>query len=382
VSKVSHPETTVLHPKSVELPPGNMPVVKPIYQSVKFHVSPDVPMSEQFVYSRISNPGLRRLEIMLADLQKKEDCLVLGSGLSAVSGTLLGLLQAGDHMISAVEIYKPARLIIRDILPRYGITSTLISLKDLSVLKEQIIPGKTKLLYFESPSNPHCQLSDIDGLIKFCEENKILLVMDGTFGGLHQHTNSGIDVMIQSLTKYANGHGDVTAGSIATSKILLQKIRQITNFLGAALDPHAGFLIERGLKTYFMRYERHTKNAMEVAQYLRTHEKIKRVFYPEGPLAQKQMPQSGGVLSFELDPSAGTALEFCHRCELFQFTASLGSPETLVSPTLNFFGDDLSEDLQREMGINQFTVRLAVGLEHPEDIKAELDRMLLAHVGR
>ena len=339
-------------------------------------------MSEQYVYSRVANPGLRRLELLLAEMQGKEACLVLGSGLSAVSGALMGLLSAGDHMIAGIEIYKPARLFIRDLLPRYGISSTLVSLRDLNSITAQIIPGKTKLLYFESPSNPHCQLTDVSALIDLCRAHGILLVMDGTFGGLHQHTDSGIDVMIQSLTKYANGHGDVTAGSIATSKPLLQKIRRVTDFLAAALDPHAGFLIERGLKTYFMRYERHTKNALEIAQYLRQHSKIKRVFYPEGSLAEKQMIQTGGVLSFELDPSVGTALDFCHRCELFSFTASLGSPETLVSPTLQFFGDDLSEEARREMGINNYTVRLAVGLEHPDDIKTELERMLLTHVSR
>lgn len=361
--------------------PGNVPLVSPIYQTGKFAITPDVPMSEQFFYTRVGNPTLKELELNLSEIQQKEDSVVFASGVAAISGVLLSLLSQGDHIIIFREMYRPGRVMVRETLPRFGITSTMLKLGDLEQLESHITP-QTKLIYFESPSNPHLQIADIAKIISVARKKNVITLLDGTFAGLHQHRQYDIDLIIQSLTKFANGHGDVIAGSVSGKAGLIKKIRQMSIGLGATLDPHAAFLISRGLKTYSMRYQRHTQTATILAEKLSQHPKVKKVYYPglrgheSYHLAQSQMQEMGGVLAFEIDPSCGEALAFCHKVKLIQFTASVGSIETLICPTLMFFGDDLAEDHCREMGLNRYSLRLSVGLEHPDDIYHDLDQAL------
>lgn len=375
--------TRLNHPERMGTHPSNKPLIAPIYQSVKFVVSEELSYANQYIYSRVSNPTIRQLELSLAEIQNKEDCLVFSSGIAAISGPLLGLLKNGDHIISFRELYKPARIFIRDMLPNFGIEATLVKLTQLDELENAIIPGKTKLIHFESPTNPNLEIADIEGIIKIARKHNILVSMDGTFAGLHQHTDYDIDLLIHSLTKYGNGHGDVLAGSIAGKNSLLNKIRLMTISLGATLDPHAANLVARGLKTYMIRYERHVKNASLVAEFLSTHPKIKKVFYPglsdhKGhDLAKKQMKDMGAVVSFILDSSAKlNADQFAHKLKLIQFAVSLGATESIICPTHLFFGDDLSAEDKLEMGINTESLRFSVGLEDPEDILTDLKQAL------
>lgn len=376
--------TRLNHPARVTPAPSNLPLLAPIYQSVKFVVSQEMGYGEQYIYSRISNPTLRQLEMSLADIQNKEECIVLASGIAAITGTLLGLLSSGDHMITFRELYKPGRIFMRDTLPRFGIETSVLKLTELDELEKNIRPGKTKLIHFESPTNPNLDLADIERIISIARKHNILVSMDGTLAGLHQHTNLDIDIMIQSLTKYGNGHGDVLAGSIAGKKDIIQKIRSMTVILGASLDPQAANLIERGLKTYMLRFERHAKNAMKVAEFLNSHPKIKKVYFPGLPehkgheLAKKQMTDMGAMVSFVLDESAKqNADQFAHKLKLIQFAVSLGATESIICPTHIFFGDDLSAKDKEEMGIGPFSLRLSVGLEDAEDLIEDLGNALL-----
>lgn len=375
--------TRLNHPERITPSDSNPPLLAPIYQSVKFVVSEKVGYSDQFIYSRISNPTLKQLEMSLCEIQKKEECIVFSSGIAAISGMLLGLLKSGDHIITFRELYKPGRVFIRDMLPRFGITSSIISLNNIQNLEKSIQPGVTKVIHFESPTNPNLDIADINFIIGIARKHNIIVSMDGTFAGLHQHTEFDVDLMIQSLTKFGNGHGDVLAGSIAGKKTLINQIRQMSFMLGASLDPHAAFLIERGLKTYLLRYERHCKNAQEVAEFLNTHPKVQKVFYPglveshSHALAKKQMKQMGAVVSFILDPKAGqTADQFCHKLKLIQFAVSLGSTESIICPTHFFFGDDLIENDKNEMGIGLHSIRFSVGLEDAEDLIDDLKQAL------
>ncbi len=377
--------TLLNHPKRIIPRADNPSLLAPIYQSVKFVVSSEVGYGEQFIYGRVGNPTVRQLEGLLSDIQKKEDCIVLSSGLAAITGMLLGLLKSGDHVITFRELYKPGRIFIRETLPKFGIQSSILKLHDLDALEKSIIPGKTKLIHFESPTNPNLDIADIEGIIKIARKHQILVSMDGTFAGLHQHTEFDIDLMVQSLTKYGNGHGDVLAGSIAGKKNLIGQIRQMTINLGASLDPHAAFLVERGLKTYKLRIEKHVKNAAEVADFLAQHPKIQKVFYPglsshKGyELAHKQMNDMGSVVSFVIDPSCGiTADQFAHKLKLIQFAVSLGATESIICPTHYFFGDDLSPIDKADLGIGPFSLRLSVGLEDAEDLIQDLKDALEA----
>lgn len=374
--------TRLNHPVEVQIHQGNKPLLQPIYNSAKFTPSENYPYWDQFIYSRISNPTTRQLELTLAELQAKEDCIVVSSGIASITGTFLALLSAGDHIITFRELYKPARMYIREFLPKYNISNTVLSLSSLKDLEAAITPS-TKLIHFESPSNPNLDLADIDYIIKVARKKGVLVSMDGTFAGLHQHTQYDIDIMMHSLTKFANGHGDVIAGSIAGKKELIKKIREMSSYLGATLDPQASYLIERGLKTYMLRYERQTRNAGELAEFLSTHPKVRMVRYPglkshKGhELAKKQMKDMGAVVAFEIDASvAVSADKFCHKLKLIQLAASLGSSESIICPTQTFFGQDLDAHDKNEIGINTHTLRLSVGLEDAKDLIADLTQAL------
>lgn len=373
--------TRLNHPERITPKEGNPPLIAPIYQSVKFVVDTDVSYSDQFIYSRLGNPNLKQVEMTLAEIQKKDACVVFGSGIAAISGTLLALLKSGDHIISFRELYKPARILIRELLPNFGIESTLLNLIDLDAFEKAIRPGKTKIVYFESPTNPNLEIADIEGIISIARKYNLIICMDATFGGLHQHTQYDLDLVVQSLTKFANGHGDILAGSVAGKNSLIEKIRNMSVTLGAVLDPHAAFLLERGLKTYLLRYERHCKNAQELAEFLASHEMVEKVFYPglkthsRHELAQKQMQQMGAVISFIV--KGQSAEQFCKKLKLIQLAVSLGSTESIICPTHFFFGSDLSVEDKKDMGISPHSLRLSVGLEDAEDLIEDLKQALV-----
>jgi cystathionine beta-lyase/cystathionine gamma-synthase len=376
-------QTLLNHPQRVSPHGDNKSLVAPIYQSVKFVVSQETGIGSQFIYSRVSNPTVRQLEMSLAELENREECIAFASGIAAITGMLLALLESGDHMISFRELYRPGRIFIRDVLPKFGIQSTLLKLSEINHLEKHIRPGKTKLIHFESPTNPNLDIADIEQIIKVARKNNILVSMDGTFAGLHQHTHFDIDLMIQSLTKFGNGHGDVLAGSLAGRKYLIDKIRSMTIALGASLDPHAAFLVERGLKTYLLRVERHAKNAALVANFLNEHPHVEKVFFPGlkshpgHELASHQMSDMGAMVSFILDPKRGvTAEEFAHKLKLIQYAVSLGATESIICPTHFFFGEDLSPTDKNEMGIGLYSLRFSVGLEDPEDLVEDLRQAL------
>jgi methionine-gamma-lyase len=380
MGKASEDLNTLLnHPPQVTVRDGNRPLIQPVYHSAKFTLSDKHPYQEQFLYGRLSNPTTRQLELTLAQLQKREECIVLSSGMAALSGTFLALLGQGDHVVSFQELYKPARVFIRDYLPRLGISSTLGTLSRLEDLPG-LIRKETRLIHFESPSNPNLQVADIKYILEIAREHGILVSMDGTFAGLHQHTQFDVDVMIQSLTKFGNGHGDVIAGSIAGKKKVIERVRDFTQYLGAHLDPAAANLIQRGLKTYQLRFERQVENAQLVAEFLVSHPKISWVRYPGltnflgRDLAWKQMGEMGAVIAFEVSLEAALSAEiFCHRLKLVQLAVSLGSTESLICPTLTFFGSDLTQAERLKMGITERTMRLSVGIENHRDIIKDLE---------
>lgn len=370
--------TQLAHSPEVELPEGNLPIVPPIYQSAKFSLTSDVPIPDQYLYTRISNPSLHQLELSLSEILNKEESIVFGSGIAAITGTLLSLLKQGDHIIFFREVYRPSRIFIRETLPRFGIDHSMLKLCEADQLEKHIVQGKTKIIYFESPTNPHLQIADIKRITEIARKHGIITLFDGTFAGIHQHTQCDLDLIVHSLTKYANGHGDVVAGSVSGRKDLIKKIRQMSQTLGSVLDPHAAFLISRGLKTYLLRYERQCQTALTLAQFLKTHPQVKKVYYPglsdhpQHRLALEQMSDMGGILAFEIDPACGTAMEFCYRMKLFQFTASVGSTESLICPSLQFFGDDLEASHREEMGLTAWSLRISVGLEDAGDLIQDL----------
>ncbi len=376
--------TTVNHPPQIFLESWNRPLTEPIYQTVKFATgTPDQKQTaehETYLYTRASNPGLRQLEKLLAEVQGREDGVVFSSGMGAISAVLLSLLSQGDHVVVFQEAYLPARSFIRTVLSRFGIEHTLVSLASPESIERAIIPGKTKLIFFESITNPMVRVSDVTAITEVARRHGVLSVVDNTFAGIHQLGATGVDIFVHSLTKFVNGHGDVLAGGVFASHALIERIRPLAILLGATLDPHAAFLVMRGMKTYALRFEQHSRSAQKVAEWLAGHPQVEKVFYPGlasdscHVLARRQLASFGGVVSFNLKTQV--AETFTHRLKIFQPGTSLGSNESLVTAVEFLYARDLTVEQKQLQGISERSVRLSIGLEDPDDLIRDLTAAL------
>jgi cystathionine beta-lyase/cystathionine gamma-synthase len=385
---MKHP-TLVNHPPDVSPPPGNQPVIAPIYQSVKFEfesVEDTLRMlrgdAPGYFYMRASNPTTRQLELTLAQLQGRDDCLATASGVNAIAQTLIGLTQSGDHVLCFIETYGPTRNIIRRLLGRFGVEHTMLSIEDLAGIENVLASRPTRLVFFESPTNPVTKVADIERICELAHRHGALAVIDNTFAGFHQHGEYDIDVFVHSLTKYASGTGDVMGGAVIARRELIDGLKPDFSVLGALLDPHAAFLIQRGLKTYFVRYTAQTANAQKIAEFLAGHPAVSKCHYPGLPthpqaaLVKKQMREAGTVVTFDLRDGSEAARKFSEGLKLFALTASLGSTESLVMPPQLVGSRDFTPSQAKQSGVGPGTVRLSVGLEDVEDLIADIDQAL------
>jgi cystathionine beta-lyase/cystathionine gamma-synthase len=377
--------TLVNHPPKVEMPPDNHPVGAPIYQNVKFEFD-DVEQTMRFLrgerpgffYQRNSNPTTRQLELTLAALQGRDDCLTTSTGVGAVAQTLLALTKQGDHVLCFIETYNPTRYIIRRLLSRFGVAHRMLSIEDLSGIERALAAQPTRLVFFESPTNPVTKIADIAAITHLAQVHGALSVLDNTFAGFHQHGEYDVDVFVHSLTKYASGTGDVMGGAVIARAELIRLLRTDFGALGGALDPHSAFLIQRGLKTYFVRYAAQCSSAMRIARLLASHPLVARVHYPGLPehpqhaLAARQMREFGSIVSFDLKGGLAAGGHFAESLELFALSASLGSTESLVVAPQMMIGRDLTTEQLRISAVTEGTVRLSIGLEDEEDLAADL----------
>jgi cystathionine beta-lyase/cystathionine gamma-synthase len=381
--------TSVNHPPEVALPAGNRPLVMPIYQSVKFDFETLDDTLEflrgdrpGFFYSRAANPTTRQLEMQLAGMQGRDDCVVAGSGVGAISQALLALTRQGDHVLCFVETYNPTRYLIRRLLARFGVTSTMLSIEDLAGVERVLRTTPTRLVVFESPTNPVTKVADIEAITRLAQAHGALTVLDNTFAGLHQHGQYPIDIFIHSLTKYASGAGDVMGGAVIARSDIIRSLRGEFGTLGGVLDPHAAFLIARGLKTYYLRYEAQTRGAQTIAEMLAAHPGVAKVHYPGLPghpqheLARRQMEHFGTVVTLDVRGGDAAAARFADALKYFSITASLGSTESLVVPPQMMSSRDLTAEQAALSGVAEGTVRLSIGLEDIEDLIEDLNQAL------
>jgi cystathionine beta-lyase/cystathionine gamma-synthase len=381
--------TLVNHPPNVAPPPGNQPVVAPIYQTVKYEfetVDETLRMlrgeTPGYFYMRASNPTTRQLELTLAQLQGRDDCLATASGVNAIAQTLLSLTKSGDHVLFFIETYGPTRNIIRRLLARFGVENTMLSIEDLAGIENVLVTRKTRLVLFESPTNPVLKIADIERIVELAHRHGALAVLDNTFAGFHQHGEYDIDVFVHSLTKYASGAGDVMGGAVIAREELIEGMRPDFAVLGALLDPHAAFLVQRGLKTYFVRYREQTRAAQAIAEHLERHPGVNRVHYPglashpQAALARKQMREHGTVVSFDVKAGSEGARHFSEKLQLFALTASLGSTESLVMAPQLMGSRDFTAEQLRQSGATPATVRLSIGLEDLDDLLEDIDQAL------
>jgi len=341
-------------------------------------------------YTRWSNPTLRALEVRLAALEGTEAALVTATGMAAVSALVFALLSAGDHLVASEVCYAGSVEMFGLHLPRFGIDVSLVDTSDAEQVRAALRPN-TKLVYAETPANPVLRIADIRSLAQVAHAHGVPLAVDSTWAGpsLQRPAALGADYVIHSLTKYLNGHGDALGGAICGRTAALHKIRQDgLVHLGGAASPFNAWLILRGLATLPLRMRRHCESALEIARFLESHPKVKRVFYPGLPshphheLAGRQMTAGGGMITFQLRDGLGAAISLAERIKLWAYATSLGHAHSL----LFYYPTDLYVDAApyltaaQKAGIREWTgdgiVRASVGLESPQDLMADLDQAL------
>ena len=382
-------DTLVNHPPAVPMSSDNRPLVAPIYQSVKFSFDDTGETLRYlrgertgFFYSRTSNPTLKQLQLLLAQLQGRDDCLLTGSGVSTIAASLLSLCRQGDHILAFVESYGPTRYIVQRLLAKFGVAHTFLSIEDLEGIERVLSQTPTRLVVFESPTNPVTKIADIEHLTAHARRTGALTVLDNTFAGFHNHGAYDIDIFLHSLTKYASGHGDVMGGAIIARGELIARMRKDIVSMGPTLDPHAAFLIQRGMRTYFLRYERQCSNALAVSTFLKDHPRVRKIFYPgldghpQHVLARRQMRDFGTVVTIELDGGFEQGARFAEALQLFSMSASVGSAESLVMPPQLLASPEYTPEQRAASLITSGTVRLSIGLEDAGDLIEDLGQAL------
>ncbi|HUO35141.1 MAG TPA: aminotransferase class I/II-fold pyridoxal phosphate-dependent enzyme [Candidatus Acidoferrum sp.] len=367
----------------------NAPVTTPITRTTTFTFADSEEMrrwaegkSPAYMYTRYANPTLRVAEEKIAALEGAEDALVLSSGMAAISTTLLSLLSAGDEIIATRQLYGGSYRLMRDVLPRLGITIRHVE-NDLAGLDHLITP-RTKALYVESPTNPTLRLVNLQKAADFANEWAIPAIVDNTFASpvLQKPLALGFHLVVHSATKYLAGHSDVIGGAVAGNRVLVEKVRDLMIQLGGSMDPEGAYLLIRGLKTLEIRVERECKNAMAVARFLEKHPKVARVHYPglasdpDHALARRQMKGYGAMLAFDLKGGLAAARRFCDRVKIFLHAVSLGGVESLVVLPLYSSHYRMSDAELRQAGVVPGTVRVSVGLEDPQDLIEDLRQAL------
>ncbi len=353
----------------------------PIYQSATF-AHPGVGQSTGYDYSRLQNPTREHLEKVIANLEQGLDAIAFTTGMAAITA-LMELFSIGDHIVASGDLYGGTVRLFEHISRKNGLQFDYTDTSKLDILRTLIRP-ETKAVYIESPTNPMMQVTDIAAVCELAREHGLLVIVDNTFLTPYYQLPLalGADIVVHSGTKYLSGHNDTLAGFLVTKKAdLSEKLRFIYKTTGACLSPFDSWLLIRGIKTLAVRMDRQQENAIKVANWLKTQEKVKKVFYiglPEHPdyaVSTKQATGFGSMISFEVD-SETTAKQLLERIKLVLFAESLGGVETLITyPMLQTHADvPLEERLER--GINERLLRISVGLEKAEDIISDLEKAL------
>lgn len=319
----------------------------------------------------------------IAKLEGKQEGMVFGSGMAAISTTLMAFLSSGDHAIFQVDLYGGTRNAVDKLLGQIGVSVTWTSFEDLDELISEVTP-RTKLVYLETPSNPLLKIVDIKRVAAFAQRHHLVSVIDNTFASpINQNPGDfGIDIVLHSATKYLGGHSDISAGAAAFDLKYKDKLWQVAINLGGALDSRACYLLERSIKTLALRVNQQNYNAQVVAEWLESHPKVTKVHYPglkshpNHHLATEQMKGFGGMLAFDLGSNLKKADEFVKQLKLIRPVISLGGVETIISAPARTSHSLLSEDDRQKMGITDGLLRVSVGIEDPSDLIEDLETAL------
>jgi cystathionine beta-lyase/cystathionine gamma-synthase len=382
------PETAAVH-GAADLEKKNGPVTTPIYQTSTFEVTDNdeqqrVTTTDRY-YTRWGNPTITVAEETVAELEGTEAARTFASGMGAITTAILALLKAGDHIVAQREVYGGVAKFFAEWLPRLGIETTFVDLNDFEQLARFIRPN-TKMLYLESPTNPTLRVVDLKQAAAFAKKHNLISMIDSTFGTpINQRpVEYGIDLVMHSGTKYLSGHADLTCGVVAGRGDLIAQIDDARKTLGNCMDPHAAWMLIRGMKTLAVRVARQNENALRVAQFLEQHAKVRRVHYPflkshpQYAIAREQMSGGSGMVTFEVEGSDEDACRASESMRLFTLATSLGGVESLVSIPVLTSHAMISAELREKMGVTEQMVRLSVGIENADDLIADLEQALKA----
>ena len=383
------PATELIHAGETDTS-APAPLTTPIYETTTFVfdnaqevVAYNEGRSNKHLYSRYTNPTVVAAEKKLAALDRSESALVFSSGQGATSTILLAHLKAGDEIVCSAAIYGGTLHLLEDVLARFGVSPRFVSLEQLAT-PDQVIGDRTRMVWFESPINPTLRCVDVARIAEACRARGVLSVIDNTFASPinQQPLALGVDLAMQSVTKYLNGHSDVTGGMVSGPKALVAPIEKARRLVGTVMDPQPAFALGRGLKTLPLRVARHNANARAVAEFLAADRRVSQVYYPGLPshpdhqIAARQMAGFGGMVCFDLDGRYDRAERLYDRLQVIKRAASLRGIESLMSmPVLTSQWGHSDEQL-RAAGVTRGMLRLSVGLEDVEDLIADLDQAL------
>ncbi len=375
-------ETKLIHAGEPE-PRIQGAVIMPIFQSAMFEYAGETNYHD-LKYIRLNNtPNHIALHQKLAALENAEAALVTGSGMAAISTALLTVLSSGDHLLAQDCLYGGTHDFITKDFSDFGLSFDFINGNDPDSWKRKLKPH-TKAIYVETMTNPLLQVADLKAVVEFAKNQGLISMIDNTFASPvnFRPPEWGFDLSLHSCTKYLNGHSDIVAGAVIGRANLIKKITHKLNHLGGSLDPHAAFLLHRGMKTLALRVRQQNESALKVAQFLVDHPKIAKVNYaglkshPQHKRARELFEAFGGVLSFELKGGVKAAERFIHKTTLPIAAPSLGGIETLITRPVTTSHSGLSPEYRKKLGITDGLVRISLGIEATEEIIEDFDQAL------
>ena len=383
-----HPITEALHAGDGAWPDA-APLTTPIYATSTYLFANAAELEayqqgkgHKYIYSRYANPTVQAVEKKVAALEGAESALLTSSGMAATTTALFGLLQSGDEVVCSAAIYGGTLQVIAQQLSRFGVSARFVSLEQLA-RPESLCGSKTKVVWFESPINPTLRCVDVAAVAAACRAKGAVSIIANTFASPinQQPLALGVDLVMHSATKYLNGHSDVTAGARAGSRATIDRLDPARKLFGGVLEPASAYALGRGIKTIDVRIARHNENAMKVATWLSSDARVVTVLYPGLPshpdhaIARKQMKGFGGMVCFD----AGSYEKACRtfdRLQVFKRAASLGGVESLCSLPVLTSQYGFSDEQLAAAGVTKGMLRLSVGLEHADDLLADLDHAL------
>jgi methionine-gamma-lyase len=388
-NKDSRFETMCVHSGITEYEYG--PVVPPIYQTSTFkfdsaqHGAAIFSGEEEgYIYTRMGNPTIEAMENSIAELEEGYKGLGCSSGMAAIHTVFAALLKSGDHVICSKAVYGPTATLLNNVMSKFNVSTTFVNGSNLQNVIDAVKP-ETKIIYIETPGNPTLEITDILEVSKIAQSNNAYLIVDNTFmsPALQQPLKIGADIVVHSLTKFLNGHADVVGGVIVVKdEEMYKRIRKVLNQTGGVIDPFNAFLVHRGLKTLALRMEKHSRNAMEIAEYLDSHPQVKWVRFPgltnhpQFKLGKIQHKDFGGMISFELHGGIGAGRIVMDSVKLCQLAVSLGGVESLIQHPASMTHSSMGKEAREAAGITDGLVRLSVGIEHADDIIKDIKQAL------